>query len=95
MCCLLRGITLASWRSLVKVWPFFSYSIQSFLVQNHNLSSSDIYVLNFNLSSVSVTDILPTEYGGTNGCLDDLTKFWKAEVEASQEWLKLQVQQMS
>jgi len=35
-------------------------------------------------------DILPTEYGGTNGCLDDLTKFWKAEVEASQEWLKLQ-----
>ena len=38
------------------------------------------------------TDILPVEYGGMNGCLDDLTKFWKKEVEASQDWLKLQVQ---
>jgi len=35
-------------------------------------------------------EILPTEYGGTNGCLDDLTKFWKREVEASHDWLKLQ-----
>ena len=31
------------------------------------------------------------EYGGTNGCLDDLTKFWKKEVEASHDWLKIQV----
>jgi len=35
-------------------------------------------------------EILPTEYGGTNGCLDELTKFWKREVEASHDWLKLQ-----
>jgi len=35
-------------------------------------------------------DILPVEYGGTNGCLDELTKFWKKEVEASQDWLKIQ-----
>jgi len=35
-------------------------------------------------------DILPMEYGGTNGCLEELAKFWKKEVEASQDWLKLQ-----
>ena len=41
------------------------------------------------------TDILPMEYGGTNGCLEELAKFWKKEVEASQDWLKLQVQNIS
>ena len=51
--------------------------------------SSCIYIIN-----LSSTDILPAEYGGTNGCLDDLTKFWKREVEASHDWLKLQVQKI-
>ena len=50
------------------------------------LSSSYICIIN-----MSSTEILPAEYGGTNGCLDDLTKFWKREVEASHDWLKLQV----
>ena len=35
--------------------------------------------------------ILPVEYGGTNGKVEDLAQFWKKEVEASVEWLKTQV----
>ena len=31
------------------------------------------------------------EYGGTNGSVEDLAEFWKKEVEASAEWLKIQV----
>merc|ERR1712012_599675 len=36
-------------------------------------------------------DILPVEYGGTNGSVEDLAQFWRKEVEASAEWLKTQV----
>ena len=38
-----------------------------------------------------VPDILPVEYGGTNGSVKDLAQFWKKEVEASAQWLKTQV----
>jgi len=35
-------------------------------------------------------DILPVEYGGTNGTIQELTDYWKAEVESSSAWLKEQ-----
>ena len=38
-----------------------------------------------------VPDILPVEYGGTNGSVKDLAQCWKKEVEASAQWLKTQV----
>jgi len=32
-------------------------------------------------------DILPKEYGGTNGTVEELTAFWKAEIEQNKAWL--------
>jgi len=32
-------------------------------------------------------DVLPKEYGGTNGTLADLTEYWLAEMEANRDWL--------
>jgi len=40
-------------------------------------------------------DILPVEYGGTNGSVEDLAQFWKKEVEASAEWLTTQTKYKS
>jgi len=36
------------------------------------------------------TDILPKEYGGTNGTLEDHRVFWKAELENNADWIKQQ-----
>merc|ERR1712181_196046 len=33
------------------------------------------------------TEILPVEYGGTNGTIAELTAYWKAEVEKERSWL--------
>lgn len=35
-------------------------------------------------------DILPKEYGGTNGTVQELTDYWKTEVESSNDWLQEQ-----
>ena len=32
-------------------------------------------------------DILPKEYGGTNGTLEELTNFWLEEIEKNRDWL--------
>jgi len=32
-------------------------------------------------------EILPTEYGGTNGTIEELKTYWKKEVEANRDWL--------
>ena len=38
-----------------------------------------------------LADILPVEYGGSNGSLEELTSYWRQEVEGASEWLTLQV----
>ncbi|XP_076029002.1 alpha-tocopherol transfer protein-like isoform X2 [Oratosquilla oratoria] len=32
-------------------------------------------------------DILPIEYGGTNGSVDDITRYWAKKVEDKRDWL--------
>jgi len=32
-------------------------------------------------------EILPKEYGGTNGTIEELTKFWLDEIEKNKDWL--------
>ncbi|CAH2238101.1 alpha-tocopherol transfer protein-like [Pararge aegeria] len=54
----------------------------------HSKISEDIY-------NIFPRDVLPKEYGGDNGTLQDLIDHWKAKVEIYREWFLLEDEQHS
>ena len=62
---------------------FESFQKEKMRKRNHVHAKGDLSKMQEDLG----LDILPKEYGGTNGTVEELTKYWIEEVDRNREWL--------
>lgn len=66
------------------VFNIFKGFMKEKMKKRINIHGSDLSSLHKHIPP----SMLPKEYGGTNGTIDDITRHWLKKVEARKQWLK-------